>query len=101
MAKTSGGRGGKKGKSKEKPGGGRGGVSGPRRPEADVLGTFSGPLHGYCIWQWQGAKWVLKKISCEENHEPGPPPAENGTYEGECRRGTCVQRKATKKTPRR
>ena len=46
----------------------------------------------YAIWSWRGSSWELDSGSVPAGHEPGKPPAFQGTFAGQRVKTECTRR---------
>jgi hypothetical protein len=56
-------------------------------------GYFSRGFHhgGHSVWCYEGGTWRLMEDHSAPGFVPGPPPAQPGTFEGECVKVTSVR----------
>jgi hypothetical protein len=45
--------------------------------------NYSAQISGYCLWQYTGDEWVMKKDCCKEGFQPSAAPAAAGTFVGQ------------------
>lgn len=53
--------------------------------KATTTGRADAAATGYCLWEYDGASWMLKKDRSELGHVPSPPPAVPGRFRGHLR----------------
>jgi hypothetical protein len=49
---------------------------------------------GYCLWEFDGAAWILKKDRCKPGAVPSAPPATPGRFRGQLRAVMAVPAQA-------
>jgi hypothetical protein len=55
-------------------------------PMPIILTTKSDPRNpGYCLWEFDGATWVLKKDRTQAGYVPSAPPLVPGRFRGQIR----------------
>lgn len=40
-------------------------------------------LTGYCLWEFDGEQWLMKKDCSATDYRPSSPPATQGTFRGQ------------------
>lgn len=38
---------------------------------------------GYCLWEFDGEQWLMKKDCSKASYQPSAPPAVQGTFRGQ------------------
>jgi hypothetical protein len=50
-----------------------------------TTGRVDSAATGYCLWEFDGATWILKKDRSDRDHVPSPPPSVPGRFRGHLR----------------
>jgi hypothetical protein len=58
--------------------------------------TIGDPVNatGYCLWEFDGSAWLLKKDRCQPGAVPSAPPTEPGRFRGQFRAVMAVPAQA-------
>jgi hypothetical protein len=56
-----------------------------KEPPVRSTGKADSSPSGYCLWEFDGAAWLLKKDRCAAGHVPSPPPSVPGRFRGQLR----------------
>jgi hypothetical protein len=66
----------------------------PTAEHARTTGKVDSAATGYCLWEFDGAAWILKKDRSDRGHVPSPPPSVPGRFRGQLRAVMSVPRSA-------
>jgi len=55
----------------------------PHEVASTTSTNYSALISGYCLWQYSGDAWVLKKDCCNEGFRPSSAPASPGAFVGQ------------------
>ncbi|MGP0070139.1 MAG: hypothetical protein ACLQGP_41895 [Isosphaeraceae bacterium] len=57
------------------------------RPDRDIVTTLGmdTAASGYCLWEFDGAAWIVKKDRCKAGYVPSAPPSVPGRFRGQLR----------------
>ncbi len=50
-----------------------------------TTGRAASAATGYCLWEFDGATWILKKDRCYSGYVPSAPPSVPGRFPGQLR----------------
>ena len=58
---------------------------GPTAAKPTTTGKAEIAATGYCLWEFDGAAWILKKDRSDRGHVPSSPPSVPGRFRGHLR----------------
>jgi len=58
---------------------------GPTAGKITTTGKADCAATGYCLWEFDGSAWILKKDRSDRGHVPSPPPSVPGRFRGHLR----------------
>jgi hypothetical protein len=61
---------------------------------AMTTGAGDSVASGYCLWEFDGAAWILKKDRCNVGYVPSAPPSAPGRFRGQIRAVMAVPESA-------
>ena len=59
-----------------------------------TTGAVAHATTGYCLWEFDGAAWILKKDRCQPGAVPSAPPSAPGRFRGQLRAVIAVPAQA-------
>ena len=55
----------------------------PHEAASSTSTNYSAQVSGYCLWQYTGHEWMLKKDCCNDGFVPSPAPTFPGAFAGQ------------------